>query len=149
MYKVGTFLHGNSGVGNIWIILMDNSNLGALLWDGRNQQFCPDSIKRDTMSTGMREADADDIRKLTNAALISHLPQWARDLRNRYWGPATLTPAQMSVVKQSNIIPEKKIDVKPQIKVESNCTHDWKPYFGFNENFDYCSVCDAKRKMAQ
>jgi hypothetical protein len=32
---------------------------------------------------------------------------------------------------------------KPKSK---ECQHAWKQYIGFNEQYDYCTICDKKRE---
>lgn len=31
----------------------------------------------------------------------------------------------------------------------SKCHHHWKKYLGLNEKFEYCLICDEKRKLTQ
>lgn len=33
----------------------------------------------------------------------------------------------------------------PKKEVQNGCDHTWKRYIGFNEIYDYCTLCDKKK----
>lgn len=48
-------------------------------------------------------------------------------------------------LKQKIITSQEEL-AKPSPMFQTTCSHKWKKYVGFIEEYDYCEVCDEKRR---
>ncbi len=160
MYDIGTILHGkNTRIGNLWIITQDKSFIASLLYDGNAQVIAPDATyKTDLMSPGMMIASDHDIAASLGG--WDKMPQWASAfVRQRILVPglapiSTTIPASALAAIYKAIGPiatnrEHLLDkglIKSKIDI---CDHEYKPYFGFTDVYEYCVHCDHKKGMPQ
>lgn len=169
MYRQGTVLYGNNVFkGNLWIITVDYSLHGSLLWNGPNKHFMPDPSSTDTMSINM--SICNDPYKHTGQ---TELPKWAKDLVIAA-SPVARTGSIPVVLPKSSItldpaviksisaalnleIGNKEVDFKTIASYSKDGSeineckdgrvyHDWCNYTGLIEQYQYCSYCDMKRK---
>lgn len=169
-YAIGTILHGtNARKGNLWIITVDQSFDGSLLFDGLSKTVVPDSqYKRDTMSPGMVIADPNDIARILGG--WKYIPTWAQSL-------ILTSPKPLPLPKPSVVIPhgamqqinkafatitsQKRLQdlgltkTSNEFASDFDCPsrreggHEFKPYYGFSDTYDYCQWCDKKRPMSK
>jgi hypothetical protein len=171
-YPVGTILHGKSTKGNLWIITLDNSFAASLLYDGTKFSVVTDiAYKRDQMSPLMRIADPADVASKLGS--WANLPTWAQSLILTKPSPlplpkpSTVIPpavvAQIQRTLGNNTTPGQLNSLgltKPTVEVAAPTSYrtcpardggccDYKPYYGFTENYMYCVFCDDKKRNMQ
>lgn len=162
-YAIGTILHGNNTlIGNLWIITQDQSNTASLLWDGKLKMLCSHlNSKVDRMSLGMRIATPSEVAATTGG--LSFLPRWAQDLilnpkpaplltpPSTYLAPAVLAAVDAALgnivtdrakLLDKGLIKVRDLDICPSV---GNGVHDFQPYYGFTDTYEYCIYCDTKR----
>lgn len=54
------------------------------------------------------------------------------------------TPNEAPVPKKLNFFSNERVDMPDYFKKQ--CEHRWKRYEGFMENYDFCEICNEKRK---
>ncbi len=158
-YRIGTLLHGNNTkIGNIWIVDVDNSFRASLLWDGKLKLYIQDHMigKQDTMSLGMIRATYVDILNaygpLPNWAISLFLLAGSSSTTAMSTPPPNINNAALHSIINSLGLEEKKVDTGRESDSmwsvsKDACRHEYKDYFGFTENYQYCMKCDHKVRM--
>lgn len=165
MYDTGTLVWGAAkSVGNVWIITNGPAREIALLYSGRTKAFLPDFLttKKDVIkpSSFLYELTPLEYALLT---LGNPVPQWAVDFivmrpRAPQAPSVALTQLPMGVVQKV----EKALNVSLTPKLEpvriridedkcpiSGNYHEFVPYTGLVQSFEYCKSCDKKRAVTE
>lgn len=161
-HETGTLLWGKSlATGNIWIVVNGLSQFIGLLFDGKNKRFCDDKdlTKYDYIKSGSTLQTVSTFHLETLVNTYGPVPHWAQILIDQkpLATPPPLPVATLpaAVIAKIETAIGRDLTSKPEPVIlrhnESKCPmtggdHNFVPYTGLAESFEFCTHCDSKRK---